>query len=201
MKLPIGYLVTAVSLLIGGCATPPLNTSDFRAPIQSIFGADESEFRFLSHCYFTTFPAGASEEVPQTNAIVGMTDSELVLVKGKLSTARKDDVIRIPIEEIDSVSMPKELHVAHDGMITAIVLFRWGDLKVDPVKTTELSDLLAFENVPEVESPRNDSVYAITVYTTGPNRDWRPEDFGASDGSKHNMPDPALRVPGATSQR
>ncbi len=200
MKPPLVALVGLAATLLGGCVTPPLNTSENRDPIQSIFGADESEFRFLSHCYFASFPVGASQEVPQSTALVGLTDSELVLVKGNLNTARKDEVVRIPISDIDSLSIPRELHVAHDGMLTAIVLFRWGDLKIDPIKTSDLRDLLEFENVPEVESSRSDSVYAITDYPKGPDGDWGPEDFGAADGTKSIIVNPSERVPGATSQ-
>jgi len=159
MKQIFGYSLIILISFFYGCATPALNTQTYSEQIQSIFGKDESEFRLLSYCYFKSLPEATTARVSQSISMVGLTDEELMIVKGNLKTAQKADVIRIPIADIDTVSMPRELHITHNGLLTAIVLFRWGDLKTDPIKTLELKEMLAYENVPEIDADKESSLY------------------------------------------
>lgn len=173
MKQVTGYFLITLSTLVCGCATPALNTQTYGEQIKSIFGTDESEFRFLSYCYFESFPEATTSRVSQSISLVGLTDEELMIVRGNLKTAQKADVTRIPIADIDTVSMPRELHITHNGLLTAIVLFRWGDLKTDPIKTMELQEMLVYENVPEFDADKKSSLYgpsttrAIGTYDPG----------------------------------
>lgn len=144
-----------------GCATPALNIQSNNDRIKAIFKADTSSFRILSFCYFTTIPEGSHDHVSQRIGIVGMTDSSILIVPGNLNTARNSDVVSISISSIETISKPKEIHITHEGLLTAIVLFQWGNLKVDPIKTSELFEMIAYEGVDTLDSNRSSSLYGL----------------------------------------
>ncbi len=186
-----------LSLLFVGCATPILNVQSNNERIESIFEIDPSKFRFLSYCYFKTTPVGAYERVSQKVGIVGLTEDDLLVVRGNLDTAKENEMISIPISDIEKISMPREIHITHGGLLTAIVLFQLGNLKVDVSKSTELYEMLAYENVEQYASTRSSSRYGMPIYGYDSGSNTENGTFGTYDDGRNPNPVRWERFPGS----
>jgi len=92
MKAALSLFGMGFLVLLTGCRYPLMVSHGGQAHVAPVLGVEEEAIRFVQYGYFNGAPRG--DRVPGTQGLIVLTDGNLVLIEGLLSTM--DGTMRSP---------------------------------------------------------------------------------------------------------
>ncbi|MCB1123961.1 MAG: hypothetical protein KJT03_20575 [Verrucomicrobiae bacterium] len=178
MKFPLPLLLTTL-IILTGCANQPLSLDQDGPQLAPTLGTEAADIRFINHCIFTTVDESVSKASLEKKGIIALTDTDLFLVKGNLSSAGPDDVQQIPITSIDGIaSLLSHLQIKYQDQILIVRPYKWYGDTVDWNQSWNLFKALTAENVPVFDPSTTYGLnHVVDSRNPGVNRSAYREDF------------------------
>lgn len=118
MKSFILLLSFFLLFLLSGCESDSYSSNDRVQDLAPALGAQSSELAFVSECQFQLVESEDNGSGPVKLGLLGLSDSELILVTEVDGRAQSSHRIAIPIEDLESVAqLEDQFHLTYQGEV------------------------------------------------------------------------------------
>ena len=153
MKLTLPLAALVVVLVVTGCGRQTLTLDKGSHQLAPVLGPDSKDLQYFNHAVFAQITDGAEKVGTSRTGTVAVTSSQLILAEGAASSITEDEVVRIPISDIEGVSMEGPfVQLVHGENRIIILPYRWYIDTVDLVQLNALSELLEAKSIPTMAS-------------------------------------------------
>jgi hypothetical protein len=197
MKISLTILSFSSLALLSGCVTQPLAINEHGPRLAEPLGVELVDIQFLNYCGYRIIPETQTKDFNTLPGIIAVTNNELSIATGNLSSAGKKAVIKIPIDEIDGLAqIGDQLQIKHGDQLLVVFIYGMYRYQVSSDREYELVHLLSKLAVPRYEAEfafnqksrrySNDFVNPPPNNYEGQFSDRRQYPYTAQDGSVYN---------------